>query len=214
MVAAPLVAIGVMHPDGQHEFLGKADQGLMLLLNVFLRPAMMVIGFIAGISLSYVGVWLLNMGFGRAMSLSKDVSSALAVIWLAPAMAVIYAATAVAVISKAFSLIHILPDKVLRWISGGITESLGSEAAGEAGKIKGAATSAGQQMGGAMAKGTEAGISGAAKQHDQNLKESQSQDSGPDSEVGGGGGGGGGGLSDAGGGGGAAGGGAGGVPIA
>lgn len=35
----------------------------MLLLNVFLRPAMMIIGYIAGITLSFVGVKLINAGF-------------------------------------------------------------------------------------------------------------------------------------------------------
>lgn len=67
MVAAPIVALGVTHPEG-HEAFGKGETAIMILMNVFLRPSMMIIGYIAAISLSYVGVWLLNAGFDQAVS--------------------------------------------------------------------------------------------------------------------------------------------------
>jgi defect-in-organelle-trafficking protein DotA len=66
MVAAPIMALGVIHPEGQHEVFGKSEQGVMILMNVFLRPAMMIIGYIAAISLTYVGIWILNAGFDEA----------------------------------------------------------------------------------------------------------------------------------------------------
>lgn len=66
MIAAPIVALGVAHPEG-HDAFGKADQAVMILMNIFLRPAMMVIGYISGIILSYVGVWILNAGFDHAV---------------------------------------------------------------------------------------------------------------------------------------------------
>lgn len=66
MVAAPIMALGIIHPEGQHEVFGKSEQGVMILMNVFLRPAMMIIGYIAAISLTYVGVWILNAGFNEA----------------------------------------------------------------------------------------------------------------------------------------------------
>ncbi|CDZ76560.1 Phagosome trafficking protein DotA [Legionella massiliensis] len=65
MVAAPIVALGVTHPEG-HDAFGKGEQAIMILMNVFLRPSMMVIGFIAAISLSYVSVWVINAGFANA----------------------------------------------------------------------------------------------------------------------------------------------------
>ncbi len=55
MVAAPLVCFGLTHPEG-HDFLGEAKQALMLLLGVFLRPVLMVIGLIAAMILSYVSL--------------------------------------------------------------------------------------------------------------------------------------------------------------
>lgn len=58
MVAAPLVCFGLTHPEG-HDFLGETKQALMLLLGVFLRPTLMVIGMIAGMVLAYVSLELL-----------------------------------------------------------------------------------------------------------------------------------------------------------
>ncbi|MDI1352681.1 MAG: type IVB secretion system protein DotA, partial [bacterium] len=67
MVAAPIVALGVTHPEG-HDAFGKGEAAIMILMNVFLRPAMMIIGYISGIALCYVGVWILNAGFDHAIS--------------------------------------------------------------------------------------------------------------------------------------------------
>ncbi len=50
MVAGPIIALGVTHPEG-HDAFGKADQAIMILVNVFLRPSMMIIGYIAAIAL-------------------------------------------------------------------------------------------------------------------------------------------------------------------
>ena len=67
MVAAPIVALGVTHPEG-HDAFGKGEAAIMLLMNVFLRPSMMIIGYISAIALSYVSVWVLNAGFEHAIS--------------------------------------------------------------------------------------------------------------------------------------------------
>lgn len=64
MVAGPIIALGVTSPEG-HEAFGKAEQAMMILLNVFLRPAMMIIGYISAIILSYVGIWMMNEGFAN-----------------------------------------------------------------------------------------------------------------------------------------------------
>lgn len=64
MVAAPLVGFGMTHPEG-HDFLGQAQQALMLLLGVFLRPTLMVVGFLLAMLLAYVSFELLNMVLGQ-----------------------------------------------------------------------------------------------------------------------------------------------------
>lgn|GEM_PF-2678141 len=67
MVAAPLVALGMTHPEGQG-LLGRAEQAVMMLLAVFVRPSAMVIGLLMSMVLSYVALDVLNAGFGRIMS--------------------------------------------------------------------------------------------------------------------------------------------------
>jgi defect in organelle trafficking protein DotA len=158
MVAAPIVALGVMHPEG-HEAFGKADNAVMLILNVFLRPSMMIIGFIAGIILSYVGVWMLNIAFDRVVMGAIDltyesvapvgaISQQFVPLIAKVMMMVVYVTLVMTIIHKAFSLIHYVPDKVLRWLSGGLQEQLGSsmtegsvqEAQGMAKQFAGAAS--------------------------------------------------------------------------
>lgn len=145
MVAAPIMALGITTPEGEG-ILGKGEHGLMLLVNVFLRPSMMVIGFIAGVALSYICIWVLNAGFDIAAGFLKVNASALSKDSMGSAdiygihwgefpfaqllgcmfYVVIYISIYLTIIQKAFTLIFLLPDKVLRWI-GGHPESLASE---------------------------------------------------------------------------------------
>lgn len=69
MVAAPLVAAAITHPEG-HDLLGKAEQAVMLLMGVFLRPVVMIIGFLAAIILARVGLKLINVGFSHIIEAS------------------------------------------------------------------------------------------------------------------------------------------------
>jgi defect-in-organelle-trafficking protein DotA len=156
MVAAPVVALGVMHPEGDQAF-GKGDQALMLLLGIFLRPPMMILGYIFGIILSYVGIWFVNAGFtivipqvenmpdinpqtggtissgmqqaGQFYTGNTSTYGMWSTIFLYFFLLIIYISTIIAVVNQAFEMIHYLPDKVLRWISGGAAEQLGERAA-------------------------------------------------------------------------------------
>lgn len=131
MVAGPVVALGITHPEGEG-ILGKGEQAIMILMNVFLRPAMMIIGYIAGIALCYVGVWIMNSGFQRISNFITQSPNSLTDIWafaFSNFFAIlIYTMFYLSIVEKSFSLIHILPDKVLRWI-GGQGEQIGAETA-------------------------------------------------------------------------------------
>ena len=162
MAAAPLVALGIAHPEG-HDALGKSEQGLMILLNVFLRPAMMVIGFIASIAMCYVGVWLLNAGFSNVLGYldssnvwgmrrsMADVSLTLpwAKIFGFFFAILTYTSIYLTLVEKAFSLIFVLPDKVLRWI-GGQQEGIGEAASQWTSDTKGKVEKGGEGMDKAM----------------------------------------------------------------
>lgn len=70
MVAAPIVALGVSSPEGDSAF-GKGEHAIMLLLNVFLRPGMMIVGYITAIALSFVSVWIINAGFSNVVAFTQ-----------------------------------------------------------------------------------------------------------------------------------------------
>ncbi len=133
MVAAPIMALGVMTTEGEG-IMGKAEHGFLLLVNVFLRPSMMIIGFLTGIAMTYVSVWVLNQGFGRAASFlfsgkegDLDWTSFFMTEIMGNAFFVfIYISLYMTVVQKSFTLIYVLPDKILRWI-GGHPESYGSD---------------------------------------------------------------------------------------
>jgi defect in organelle trafficking protein DotA len=117
ILAAPLVALGITHPEG-HDFLGKSEQAMMLLASVFLRPMLMVFGFIFGIILSYVALSVFNRGFSIAVQFLTEYNGDLFVIVYQTAMMAIYTAAALAITNRSFSMIYEVPNKVLRWIGG------------------------------------------------------------------------------------------------
>jgi len=132
MIAAPLVALGLMHPEG-HQVVGKAEPAILIIVNVFLRPALMILGLLAGISLSYVAVQVLNVGIYTI--LSNVFLGGINAIISGVAIIIIYGLTLLAIINKSFSLIYMIPDRIMRFI-GGAPEQLGGEFAGVIQEIK------------------------------------------------------------------------------
>jgi conjugal transfer/type IV secretion protein DotA/TraY len=113
IVAAPVLAISFMLPSGEE--LGKIAQGLMLLLNIVLRPTLMLFGFILAIRLYQAVVQLVNFSIiGNLDNIDVGNSS---YAWMA--IITIYGAFTVSLANKCFSLIYALPDKILRWMGGG-----------------------------------------------------------------------------------------------
>lgn len=109
MVAGPLVALGVTHPEG-HDLLGKSEQSLMLLLSVFMKPVAMIIAFFAAMILAKIGVQLLNIGFATIVNkLGTGMFQALGLI-------LVYTMALIRVVNMCFSVVYLLPDRVMRWI--------------------------------------------------------------------------------------------------
>ncbi len=149
MIAAPIVAIGLLHPEG-HEMWGLAEKALMLILNIFLRPGLMIFGMIAGMLMSFAVVMLINYAFLNVMSMISPNGGILEMIFFM----VLYTGLFTTSMNKCFDLIHIIPDKILRWIGGG------AETFGEGGGIEkvSQAFEAGSQK---ASRGIEGGVSGA-----------------------------------------------------
>ncbi len=134
MVAAPILALGVMSPEGEG-LSGKSERGFLILVNVFLRPSMMIVGYVISIALSFVAVHLLIMGYSRGAVILNTETGYAGVDWSGYLMTRAFAKgfsifivinLYTAIVQKCFTLIFILPDRVMRWIGGG-PESYGAD---------------------------------------------------------------------------------------
>jgi len=145
VIAAPLVAMGIGNPEG-HAILGKASPAVVQLVNVFLRPALMIFGLLIGMMLSYVGVWLVNQGFVYAFMGASQEASSIANSFFKPlALLFLYVIIVMQVLHKSFSLIHIIPDEWAKWLGGNV-KGFGGEAEAERAISQGAQAGA-QKMG-------------------------------------------------------------------
>ena len=153
MVAAPLVALGITHPEG-HDLLGQAQQSIMLLLGVFLKPALLITGLLCGIILTFIAANLLDAGFFPLMywqaNNSGSVSGGTQFVAIV-GMLVIYTMAMMAIVDQCFSLIYVLSDKILRWIGGHPEQSaeggmLQQVKSGFEGKVGEGAQGGGQQV--------------------------------------------------------------------
>lgn len=153
MVAAPIIAVALTIPEGQHDILGKAEPAFMMVMNLMLRPVLMVIGFITAIFLLRIAINLTNVGFVTVFN-----SGGIQADYLFGPLVILgaYVAIVVSVVQKVFGLITHLPDRTLSWIG---DHSAGY---GNADQMLGEAKAATKEQAGALGK-TEAVAKGAAK---------------------------------------------------
>lgn len=120
VVAAPIVALGVLHPEG-HDAYGKAQPAVMLLVNVFVKPMLMIIGLLAAILISDAAVSFINAGFSAVVGSTYNQSDILTtystdLALLSVLLLFLYVAIILAIINKCYQLIYVVPDRVLRWL--------------------------------------------------------------------------------------------------
>ena len=119
MVAAPLIMIGIMYPDG-HEVWGKAEPAILIVVNMFLRPSLMIIGMLAGMLVSYVALSLVNMGFSATINTLHNTNNQSYTSMLESiGYLSVYVGLFLMVLNESFSLIIVVPDKVFRYLQGG-----------------------------------------------------------------------------------------------
>jgi hypothetical protein len=163
MVAGPIVALGILSPSGQHEIMGKAEHAVNMLLNLFLRPSLMVLGLMMSMFLSDVVLNLINAGF---LPITEDIISSPGlfeeILFISA-----YTSLVVMAINKSFSLVYELPNKILTWIGGQAASYGEAEALGQVQRgVEGAASAtSGAAKGGAgsMVEGGQAAQKAAAE---------------------------------------------------
>ncbi|GHU12989.1 membrane protein [Betaproteobacteria bacterium] len=131
VIAAPLWAIMHMTPD--RTFIGSQSQGYLLILSIFVRPALAVIGLFAAILVSDPVINYLATAFfsmQKAVLAAAGESHGLAqfqlVFWVS-----VFAATLLPILYMIFSLPQTLPGEVLKWIGAGVSDLGQTQASSE-----------------------------------------------------------------------------------
>ena len=118
VIAAPLWAVMHMTPESNDSFIGSQTQGYLLLLSVFFRPLLTVVGLLLSMIVLRPIVDYMNMGFVGAMgTIQSDSMTGLGSIF---GYMLVYAFITWSVFMLVFSLPQDASDRVLKWISAGI----------------------------------------------------------------------------------------------
>lgn len=127
----------VMHltPENNDSFIGSQQQGYLLLMSLFARPPLMILGLVASMDILTPAVRFINAGFitGFNVIQADSVTGLLSV----AGFIVVYCTIMVGVFMLIFSLPQSLPDRILRWIGAGISD-MGEQ--GTASRIESAAS--------------------------------------------------------------------------
>lgn len=123
MIAAPLWAAAHALPDGDGIVGNRASQGYQLMINVMLRPILLVMGFFISIIVMWIICWLFLRGFIMAVegSLSSASWSGYAGIIGSIMLIVIMTGALVVLVNKSFAMIYETADNVMKWIGGGVS---------------------------------------------------------------------------------------------
>lgn len=62
LIAGPMIAVGLCHPEGS-DFLGKAEMGIGLLFQTFLRPVLIVMGVFLSVSVINISFFAFNVAY-------------------------------------------------------------------------------------------------------------------------------------------------------
>ncbi|WP_407579542.1 DotA/TraY family protein [Citrobacter koseri] len=113
MIAAPLWVVVHLHPDGDG-VVGRGGAGYGLILSLTMRPALMVIGLIAAYTMLPILGGVINETFTGAFGMIASHGN----IGIIESLAVIavYISLMFTVVKKALSLIHVIPDEIMKWL--------------------------------------------------------------------------------------------------
>lgn len=152
LIASSLWAVMIMHPSGDGVTSDQSRAGLMMLLALFTRPALMLMGMVMGMFMIDPLIQLVNDTFYVAAA-GLQAGGTWSGIATIIGLGMIYVSLILSIVNRCFSLIHVVPDKVLQWIGGGAA-NLGEE--GIKDSVKGRFTTAGATVSGVMLSNVQA----------------------------------------------------------
>ena len=121
LIAATLWA--VMHMTPSRTFIGSQNQGYMLLLTMFTRPALAVVGLVVSLMLADVAIPYLTRTFfeGQVLNVETGVAGILALIGTLKFRLYLYCTALTAMLYIIFSLPQTLFEQIWAWIGVGIS---------------------------------------------------------------------------------------------
>ncbi|MGE4337832.1 MAG: DotA/TraY family protein, partial [Pigmentiphaga sp.] len=124
LIAAQLWAMNHITTDG--EGLGpRTERGYGYLINMLLRPLLMVLGFFLASGLAIgLGTLFLQMWGAAIANVQGNSATGLASI---VGLVVIFSISVIVLVQSIFNLIHELPDRVLGWLGTGLDARFGRE---------------------------------------------------------------------------------------
>ncbi len=115
VLGAPLWAVAHLNPRGE-ELTGGAGAGYMLILEMMLKPVLMVFGLAFAVLVSLPLGILINRVFYSTFSLTQG--GFVGFVGMLAAVG-IYSALMLAMMKWTFSFIHKVPDQIFKWMGGG-----------------------------------------------------------------------------------------------
>jgi hypothetical protein len=124
MIASPLILVGMTFPQG-HDFLGASQQALILLLGVFVRAPLIVVGFFVGTLLVAISMMMLSYALVPLILSAFPVDAgSLGDGLMVYAFMIVVLYLTISVMSQALSITYKLPNIILSWIGGQRTEGV------------------------------------------------------------------------------------------
>ncbi|MFS2113392.1 DotA/TraY family protein [Herbaspirillum frisingense] len=128
VIAGPLFAVAHVHPDGD-DAVGKAGPGWMMIMSLVMRPSLMLFGLIGSMLLTQPVTGMINGSFMSVVAGVQTDSTTGIVSFIA--FITIYATLMTTVVHLVFSLIHFIPDNIMRWLGQASGVLAGAERASE-----------------------------------------------------------------------------------
>jgi defect in organelle trafficking protein DotA len=149
--AAPFAVFGLIYPEG-HDTMGKAEPAKWLLLSAFLRPPLIVFGFIFSLMLHSVAMNLFHYGYSTILEVVTQFNKDWLNVVFNTAMMAIYVPAVLMITTQSFSATYKIYNEFFRFINGPQEHDHVSPS-----QIESSVTRQGEQFGQMPARAKEAG---------------------------------------------------------
>lgn len=118
LVAAPIWAVMHLSMSGD-DMVGTGAQGYRLVLSLMLRPALMIFGFIAALTIMQVLGQFVNGVYYDVFLMAQKQTDGFSSLIASLAFPAMYLGCMWVIIVKCMEIVHKIPDQLLHWFGGG-----------------------------------------------------------------------------------------------